>query len=78
MGCGLDVGVGVELNNVKVTSYIAEYPFLRKMCQLIKYHPAICAVRLHLVYREPYFTTKQGGKIENNGIAIFGTVNPKL
>ena len=47
------------------------------MCQLIKYHPAICAVRLHLVYREPYFTTKQGGKIENNGIAIFWNSKPE-
>ena len=49
--------------NVKVTSYIAQYPFLRKMCHLIKYHPAIWAVRLHLVHRESYLTTKQGGEI---------------
>ena len=42
----------------------------QKMCQLIKYHPAICAVRLHLVHRESYLTTKQGGNIENNGISI--------
>ena len=70
LGCGLDVGVGVQLKKVKVTSYIAQYPFLRKMCQLIKYRPAICAVRLHLVHRESYLTTKQGGKIENNGISI--------
>ena len=69
--CGLDVGVGVQLKNVKVTSYIAQYPFLRKMCQLIKYHPAICAVRLHLVHRESYLTTKQGGNIENNSISIY-------
>ena len=55
---------------VKVTSCIAQYPFLRKMCQLIKYHPAICAVRLHLVHRESYLTAKQGGNIENNGISI--------
>ena len=41
--CGLDVGVGVQFKKVKVTSYIAQYPFLRKMYQLIKYHPAICA-----------------------------------
>ena len=41
------------------------------MCQLIKYHPAICAVRLHLVHRESYLTTKQGGNIENNGISIY-------
>ena len=49
--------MGVQLKKVKVTSYIAQYPFLRKMCQLIKYHPAICAVRLHLVHRESYLTT---------------------
>ena len=55
---------------VKVTSYIAQYPFLRKMCQLIKYHPVICAVWLHLVHRESYLTTKQDGHIENNGISI--------
>ena len=54
----------------KVTSYIAQYPFLRIIRQLIKYHPAICAVRLHLVHRESYLTTKQGGTIENNGISI--------
>ena len=35
---------GCSVKKVKVTSYIAQYPFLRKMCQLIKYHPAICAV----------------------------------
>ena len=70
-GVWLDVGVGVQLKKVKVTSYIAQYPFLRKMCQVIKYHPAICAVRLHLVHRESYLTTKQGGNIENNGISSY-------
>ena len=45
---------------VKVTFYITQYPFLTKFCQLIKYHPAICAVQLHLVHRESYLTTKQG------------------
>ena len=34
------------------------------MCPLIKYHPAICAVRLHLVHRESYLTTKQLKKVE--------------
>ena len=36
MGCGLDVAVGVQLKKVKVTSYIAQYPFLRKMCPTYK------------------------------------------
>ena len=62
--------MGVQLKKVKVTSYIAQYPFLRKICQFIKYHPPICAVRLRLVHRESYLTTKQGGNIENNGISI--------
>ena len=31
----------------------------------------MCAVRLHLVHREPYLSTKQGGNIENNGISIY-------
>ena len=35
-----------------------------------KVSPAICAVRLHLVHRESYLITKQGGNIENNGIFI--------
>ena len=34
------------------------------MCQFIKYHLAICAVRLHLVTRESYLTTKQLKKVE--------------
>ena len=35
------------------------------MCPLIKYHPANCAVRLHLVHRESYLITKQLKKVEN-------------
>ena len=70
LGCGLDVGVGVQLKKVKVTSCIGQYPFLRKMCQLIKYHLAICAVRLHLVHRESYLITKEGGTIDINNIPI--------
>ena len=27
--CGLDIGVGVQLKKVKVSSYIAQYPILR-------------------------------------------------
>ena len=29
LGCGLDVGVGVQLKNVKVSSYVAHYPIIR-------------------------------------------------
>ena len=29
LGCGLDVGVSVQLKEVKVSSYIAQYPILR-------------------------------------------------
>ena len=47
------------------------------MCQLIKYHPAICAVLLHLVHRESYLTAKQDGNIENNGISIYLHIKPK-
>ena len=43
----------------------------QKNVAIIKYYPAICAVRLHLVHRESYLTTKQGGNIENNGISIY-------
>ena len=43
----------------------------QKNVSIIKYHPAICAVRLHLVHRESYLTTKQFGYIENNGISIY-------
>ena len=32
--CGLDVGGGVQLKKVKVTSYIAQYQFLRKCVNL--------------------------------------------
>ena len=34
------------------------------MCPLIKYHPAICAVRLQLVHRESYLITKHLKKVE--------------
>ena len=34
------------------------------MCPLIKCHPAICAVWLHLVHRESYLTTQQIKKVE--------------
>ena len=47
------------------------------MCQLIKYHPSICAVRLHLVHRESYLTTKQGGNIENMAYPFIWHSKPK-
>ena len=34
LGCGLDVGVGVQLKKVKVTSYIAKYPSSEKCVNL--------------------------------------------
>ena len=41
-----------------------------------KYHPAICAVQLHLVHTESYLSTKQGGTFLY--LHYFGTVNTKL
>ena len=54
LGCGLDVGVGVQLTKGKGNFLYSAVSIPQKNLSTYK-----SAVRLHLVHRESYLTTKQ-------------------
>ena len=69
MGCGLDVGMGVQLKKGNFLYSAVSIPQKNVSTYKVS-HCNLCCAAPFGTYRESYLTTKQGGNIENNGISI--------